>query len=620
MKNQACIDILFNICNTCFRTGQGPTAWNKSIITPIPKDHSKDQRVPLNYRGIALISTPCKIYCDILNNRMSKYLEENNIIVDEQNGHRQKRSCVDHLYTLNSIVQNRLNSKQSTYVCFVDIRKAFDHVNRNSLWYKANRCGINGRMLAAVKSLYHDVSYAVKVNGQLTDWFKVHNGVTQGCVLSCSLFQIYLNDLAIGINRLNCGVQVNGRNIGILMFADDIALITKNEVDLQRMLDYLNRWCKEWKLSINGEKSKVIHFRNKGKLQSNHLFQCGDLNIDYTEQYKYLGLWFQENLDYDYGVQQLSKSASRALGALISKYYSTGGMEYSVFTKLYELLIVPILMYGSAVWGFKKYKWLNSVQMRAAKVFLGLGKRAPNNAVIGDLGWSSCFVRQLGEIYRMRIRLNNMDNSRVNKHVYKWSKSHGKSNERKFDKQMIKMNININYTIASGSSKQAVKDLVKHINAFEQNEWYVQLWNDKGNEVNGNKLRMYRLHKERIGLESYVTTSMPKECRKAIAKLRSGTMALYVETGRYSKTPLSERICTYCQSGQVEDEKHFLLKCELYNDIRYDLLNEAAQLELDFMNENCVSQYCLLMNTESIQTFLGKTLVKMYNRCKAFTS
>jgi len=53
LKNEACIDILFNICNKCFESGQVPTTWNRSIITPIPKDHSKDPREPLNYRGIA---------------------------------------------------------------------------------------------------------------------------------------------------------------------------------------------------------------------------------------------------------------------------------------------------------------------------------------------------------------------------------------------------------------------------------------------------------------------------------------------------------------------------------------------------------------------------------------
>ena len=61
-----------------------------------------------------------------------------------------------------------------------------------------------------------------------------------------------------------------------LLFADDIAIIAKSEADLQQMLDAVNVWCKKWRLSINQKKSKVIHFRFKGKKQSNYKFKCGD--------------------------------------------------------------------------------------------------------------------------------------------------------------------------------------------------------------------------------------------------------------------------------------------------------------------------------------------------------
>jgi len=251
-------------------------------------------------------------------------------------------------------------------------------------------------------------------------------------------------------------------------------------------------------------------------------------------------------------------------------------------------------------------------------VFLGLGKRSPNNAVIGDMGWSSCFARQLGEVYRIMLKFTEMENDRINKCVFLWSKSFNKSNEAKFFKLLRKMDID--FSLTGGNSKQSVKDFIKAVDSHEQLEWYSQLWNDKGNEVNGNKLRLYRLHKERINPEFYVLQSMSKDHRKAIAKLRSGTMALYVETGRYNKTPLQQRICTYCESGSIEDEKHFLLNCELYNDIRYDLLKEMCNIQPDFITHDYLTQYCILMTTESIQQLLGKMLVKMYKRRKAFTT
>ena len=71
-------------------------------------------------------------------------------------------------------------------------KKAFDSINRDCLWYKLQKVGIKGRMFKAITSLYTDVECAVRVNGTLSNFFKVPNGVKQGCLLSPSLFSVYI--------------------------------------------------------------------------------------------------------------------------------------------------------------------------------------------------------------------------------------------------------------------------------------------------------------------------------------------------------------------------------------------------------------------------------------------
>ena len=147
LRFDICIELLHKIISYCFKSGEIPTEWTKGIINPIPKSDTQDARNPLSYRGISLLSVPYKIYADILNQRLTKWLEENKLLVEEQNGFRKKRNCVEHIYTLYSIENNRKLSKQSTYVCFIDFKKAFDTVNRDLLWYKLMRIGITGRIL-----------------------------------------------------------------------------------------------------------------------------------------------------------------------------------------------------------------------------------------------------------------------------------------------------------------------------------------------------------------------------------------------------------------------------------------------------------------------------------------
>ena len=73
----------------------------------------------------------------------------------------------------------------------------------------------------------------------------------QGCLISPSLFAVYINDLVQRIKDLQCGIKIDNIFLSTLLYADDIALIAPNELKLQRMLDVVTSWCSEWKLHIN---------------------------------------------------------------------------------------------------------------------------------------------------------------------------------------------------------------------------------------------------------------------------------------------------------------------------------------------------------------------------------
>ena len=244
---------------------------------------------PLEYRPISIISIPCKIYADILNKRLSFWLEQNDILAEEQNGFRKNRSCLDHLYVLQSIIKNRKLKKKDTFVCFIDAKRAFDNVNRDMLWHKLMSIGISGIFLKAIQSLYDATKSAVKLGHYLTDTFPVNFGVKQGCKMSPSLFSIYVNDLAEDIRALNIGVDIDDLNVSILLYADDIALIAPDEESLQNMLNCIHSWCMKWRMTLNETKTKIIHFRNKKAPRSAFNFKCGDMPISFDNVYRYLG-------------------------------------------------------------------------------------------------------------------------------------------------------------------------------------------------------------------------------------------------------------------------------------------------------------------------------------------
>ncbi len=99
--------ILFELFQFCFDHGVIPAQWYKSIIKPIPKSSRNDPKSPHSYRRISLISNVYKLYSALLNNRLVGHQERSGLLVDEQNGFWKQRACIDHIYSVTSIIRAR---------------------------------------------------------------------------------------------------------------------------------------------------------------------------------------------------------------------------------------------------------------------------------------------------------------------------------------------------------------------------------------------------------------------------------------------------------------------------------------------------------------------------------
>ena len=83
------------------------------------------------------------------------------------------------------------------------------------------------------------------------------------------------------------------------------------------------------------DKTRIVHFRTRGKSQSQHIFMIGQDTVTYSDSYKYLGLWLHEHMDLNYTAKELAKSVSRALGVVINKCSHAGGMTFEVYNQLH---------------------------------------------------------------------------------------------------------------------------------------------------------------------------------------------------------------------------------------------------------------------------------------------
>ena len=197
-----------------------------------------------------------KVFSGILRDRLEKFYEGK--IVEEQAGFRKGRGCVDQGYTLAQVVLKRLEVQKNTYLCFVDLKKAYDSVWREGLFRRMVDDGVPGKLLSLVKRWYKNVTVRVRVNDVESDWFGSKVGVRQGDTLSPLLFNIFINGIVDKVKESGLGVKIGRETMSVLLFADDMVLVGNNEVELGNLVNKVKQYCDKWQLEVNVNKTKVV--------------------------------------------------------------------------------------------------------------------------------------------------------------------------------------------------------------------------------------------------------------------------------------------------------------------------------------------------------------------------
>ena len=247
-------------------SGKYPRRWGEAILCPLYKGGSLNDLN--NYRGISLTSVLSKIFTKILNNRLIIWAEKSGLFFENQAGYRKGYSTIDQIFCLNSIIQKYLSKKGGRlYAIFVDFSKAFDRVPHCLLWERLINDGVHGRILIIIRNMYNTLRSCVKTREGLTGFFPCEIGTRQGCMLSPFLFTIYLNELILELrNEGESGIFIN-ENIGYiqtLVYADDLVCVADTVGNLQKQINIIQNYCKNWGMKVNLDKTKIVVFRNRG--------------------------------------------------------------------------------------------------------------------------------------------------------------------------------------------------------------------------------------------------------------------------------------------------------------------------------------------------------------------
>ncbi len=380
-----------------------PKQLSVGLITAVYK--SGDKSDMSNYRGSTVGSVIAKLFAMILDHRIAVWAEDEGIKAKGQAGFRKDFCTTDNIFVLKFFIDKQKQTRQGKasgklYCCFVDFKKAFDTVPRGLLWQVLERVGIRGPILDCIKSLYAHASAAVRKSEGISDIFDCLTPIKQGCPLSATLFELFVDGLeqhlmdTVGLDA----PSLAGVLIPLLLYADDLIIMSTTAAGLQRQLNALQQFCHQRQLSVNVAKTKVVKFGSKATCQA---FMFTGNEVERVESYKYLGFEFHATKNLARGVSQLVSAAKKAMHSMNRR---------CALLPTSDSLLLPILRYASEVWGVdeKIGDAAELLHRQFLKHILDDRDSTANVIVLAELGRFPLCFHWWQQILRYHNRINNL--------------------------------------------------------------------------------------------------------------------------------------------------------------------------------------------------------------------
>lgn len=336
---------LYNLIKMIWESEQQPVQWYSGVICPIHKKGSRKKCS--NYRGIALLPTAYKILSYVLLSRLEPYSDK--IIGDYQCGFRRNRSTVDQIFTLKQLMEKRWEYAQSIHSLFVDFAKAYDSIDRPTLYRILTRFKIPQKLVRMVEVATRESRMTVRVGASLTDEFDVVTGLRQGDALSPMLFNLALEHAIRKVNTLSGGVWLNGQH-RVIGYADDLALLGERKQHVIDALNCLQQEASRIGLRVSHEKTEYLHMRRyKNVRRKREDLVVGNTRFKGVAKFRYLGCTVTDTNDREDEIEIRIQNTLRCSAAL-HPVLSSKLLSRRTKIRIYKTLVRPILLYGCEAW------------------------------------------------------------------------------------------------------------------------------------------------------------------------------------------------------------------------------------------------------------------------------
>ena len=397
------LTVLFNKIKT---GGVMPKGFNRGRITLIHKSGLLE--VLGNYRPITVIISLSGLFSKLLNSRLTAVVEKHRLLGEEQNGFRKDRQMADNSFILDSVLMKARSKKQKVHLCYIDISKAYDSINRQILWKILKSMGFDGDFLRCLQALYCEDSVDTVVNGLSTRPIYLGRGLRQGCSLSPLLFSLYISRIGSALTSSTEGFPLGGVTFSGLLFADDIVIISRTFRGLESLVNMVKQHCDDLKLTISTKKSNIVTPDDIDQLVLLNADNQVELSLSKVMSYKYLGTETTLLMSTT-GSKKQQRCVKTAKSYKFACFHvgRTGPDVVDTVLATWSNIAIPTMLSGCEVIPFSELniESVERIQSQLAKHALGLTQSTANFCAQTELGLKTfrhlLYQHQLGFFLRV---------------------------------------------------------------------------------------------------------------------------------------------------------------------------------------------------------------------------
>jgi len=502
------VKALLKLYNRIWLNGEFPQNWRHAIVTPVLK-YGKDPTKVSSYRPISLTSTIGKILERLVTNRLSYFVEKNNLLTNVQTGFRKGRSTIDHLIRLQDTINKYNHNNGYTLAVFIDFQSAYDMMWRNGLLIKLRKMGIKGNVFTYIKNFLSNRTIQVRIGNEMSATYTLEEGTPQGSVISSLLFLIYINDLADKIKETETTLYAD--DSGLFSSGRDLNVLIRK---MQNSLNKLADWCEMNGFKISVDKTVAVLFTHR----IDKLPQTLKINDEYVKidnRAKFLGLIFDSKLNWNEHIDYVTKKCQKRINLMRALCGSKWGASKNCLMTYFRAMIRSILDYGSialdSMTEQNKQK-LDTIQSQCLRIACGAARGTSTAALQVETGELPLALRRQQHELQYAVKVRSAEIHPA-KHVFE---PHWTNNSTKYSNNTTPISTKVqkffttencsfeaprlpetppwrskyckvDLTVSTGGSKQASPHLLKSLaqQRIEQHESSLCIYTDASKTENG---------------------------------------------------------------------------------------------------------------------------------------